>query len=39
VAVDLNGSLQGIYVGEMLRGTAGDNTFGDPNLTIASTAS
>ncbi len=35
VAVDLKGSLQGIYFGEMLRGTAGTNSFGDPNLTIA----
>jgi len=35
LAVDLKGSLQGIYFGEMLRGTAGTNSFGDPNLTIA----
>lgn len=35
VAVDLKGSLQGIYFGEMLRGTTGTNSFGDPNLTIA----
>jgi uncharacterized protein involved in outer membrane biogenesis len=35
VTVDLRGSLQGIYVGEMLRGAAGDNNFGDPNLKIA----
>ncbi|CAN5241420.1 hypothetical protein BH10PSE6_BH10PSE6_18660 [soil metagenome] len=35
VVVDLTGSLQGIYFGEMLRGTAGTNTFGDPNLTVA----
>lgn len=35
VVVDLQGSLQGIYVGEMLRDAAGDNNFGDPNLRIA----
>ncbi|HSI02464.1 MAG TPA: AsmA-like C-terminal region-containing protein, partial [Reyranella sp.] len=35
VVVDLKGSLQGIYVGEMLRGAAGGNNFGDPNLKIA----
>jgi hypothetical protein len=35
VVVDLTGSLQGIYLGEMLRGTAGTNSFGDPNLTVA----
>jgi uncharacterized protein involved in outer membrane biogenesis len=35
VVVDLKGSLQGIYFGEMLRGTAGSNTFGNPNLTVA----
>lgn len=35
VVVDLTGSLQGIYFGEMLRGTAGSNTFGDPNLTVS----
>lgn len=35
VTVDLRGSLQGIYVGEMLRDAAGDNNFGDPNLRIA----
>lgn len=35
VVVDLTGSLQGIYFGEMLRGTAGTNTFGDPNLTVS----
>ena len=33
LAVDLKGSLQGIYFGEMLRGTAGTNSFGDQNLT------
>jgi len=35
VVVDLTGSLRGIYVGEMLRGTAGGNTFGNPNLTVS----
>jgi uncharacterized protein involved in outer membrane biogenesis len=35
LAVDLNGSLQGIYFGEMLRGTAGTNSFGNDNLTVA----
>jgi len=35
VAVDLTGSLQGIYFGEMLRGTTGANSFGNPNLTVA----
>ena len=33
--VDLKGSLQGIYFGEMLRGTAGTNSFGNDNLTVA----
>ena len=35
LAVDLKGSLQGIYFGEMLRGTAGTNTFGNENLKVA----
>jgi hypothetical protein len=35
LSVDLAGSLQGIYLGEMLRGTAGTNTFGNDNLTVA----
>ena len=35
LALDLAGSLQGIYLGEMLRGTAGTNTFGNDNLTVA----
>lgn len=35
VVVDVTGSLQGIYLGELLRGAAGTNSFGDPNLTIA----
>lgn len=35
VAVDMTGSLQGIYVGEMLRGTAGTNNFNNPNLGLS----
>jgi hypothetical protein len=35
LAVNLKGSLQGIYFGEMLRGTAGTNSFGNDNLTVA----
>lgn len=35
VAVDLSGSVQGIYFGQMLRGTVGSNSFGDPNLMLA----
>ena len=35
LAVDLKGSLRGIYFGEMLRGTAGTNSFGNDNLTVA----
>lgn len=35
LAVDLAGSLQGIYLGEMLRGTAGRNSFGNDHLTVA----
>ena len=35
LAVDLRGSLQGIYFGEMLRGTAGTNSFGNDQLTVA----
>ncbi len=35
VAVDMTGSLQGIYVGQMLRGTAGTNSFNDPNLSVS----
>ncbi len=34
LALDLKGSLQGIYFGEMLRGAAGTNSFGNPNLTV-----
>jgi hypothetical protein len=35
LTVDLDGSLQGIYLGEMLRGTAGTNTFGNDHLGVA----
>ncbi|MCW5733468.1 MAG: AsmA family protein [Enhydrobacter sp.] len=35
LAIDMTGSLQGIYVGEMLRGTAGTNKFDNPNLGLA----
>lgn len=35
VIVDLVGSLQGIYLGEMLRGTAGTNNFNNPNLSVS----
>lgn len=35
MTVDIAGTLQGIYVGEMLRGTAGQNVFGNDNLTVA----
>jgi hypothetical protein len=35
LALDLQGSLQGIYLGEMLRGTAGTNTFGNQDLMIS----
>ncbi|WP_428671331.1 AsmA family protein [Reyranella sp.] len=35
VMVDMTGSLQGIYVGEMLRGTAGTNNFNNPNLSLS----
>ncbi|MGZ3341114.1 MAG: AsmA family protein, partial [Reyranella sp.] len=35
LALDLHGSLQGIYLGEMLRGTASTNTFGNQNLMIS----
>lgn len=33
--VDLAGSLQGIYLGEMLRGGAGTNVFGNDNLMVS----
>jgi len=35
VVVDMTGSLQGIHVGEMLRGTAGTNNFNNPNLSLS----
>jgi len=35
LTLDLQGSLQGIYLGEMLRGTAGTNTFGNQDLMIS----
>jgi hypothetical protein len=35
LSVDLRGSLQGIYLGELLRGTAGLNSFGNEHLTVA----
>lgn len=34
LALDLRGSLQGIYLGEMLRGTAGTNNFGNEHLRV-----
>jgi uncharacterized protein involved in outer membrane biogenesis len=33
--VDLMGSLQGIYLGELLRGGAGTNVFGNDNLMVS----
>jgi len=35
LALDLRGSLQGIYLSEMLRGTAGTNSFGNQNLMVS----
>ena len=35
LALDLQGSLQGIYLGEMLRGTAGTNSFGNQHLMVS----
>ena len=35
LALDLAGSLQGIYLGEMLRGAAGTNIFGNDQITVA----
>ena len=35
LALAMQGSLQGIYLGEMLRGTAGTNTFGNQDLMIS----
>ena len=35
LALDMKGSLQGIYLGEMLRGTAGTNIFGSDSLSVS----
>jgi uncharacterized protein involved in outer membrane biogenesis len=35
LAVDVRGDVRGIYLGEMLRGTAGTNNFGNEDLTVA----
>ena len=35
LAVDVKGDVRGIYIGEMLRGTAGTNNFGNSDLTVA----
>ena len=35
LALDFQGSLQGIHLGEMLQGAAGTNAFGNDNLTVA----
>ena len=35
MAVDVAGTLQGIYVGELLRGAAGQNVFGNEHLQVA----
>ena len=35
LTLDLQGSLQGIYLGEMLRGTGGTNTFGNQDLMVS----
>ena len=35
LAVDIKGDVRGIYLGEMLRGTAGTNNFGSDDLTVA----
>lgn len=35
LTVGLDGSLQGIYLGEMMRGTAGTNTFSNDHLGVA----
>jgi hypothetical protein len=35
LGLDFNGRLEGIYLGELLRGTVGDNNFGNPDLTLA----
>ena len=35
MSIDLTGSLQGIYLGELLRGTASTSTFGNDHLMVA----
>ena len=35
MTLDLRGSLQGIYLAEMLRGTAGTNNFGNEHLMVS----
>ncbi len=35
MTIDVAGTLQGIYVGEMLRGAAGQNVFGNEHLKVA----
>ena len=35
LAVDLKGDVKGIYVGQMLRDTAGSNSLGNSSLTVA----
>jgi uncharacterized protein involved in outer membrane biogenesis len=35
MTVDVAGTLQGIYVGELLRGAAGQNVFGNEHLKVA----
>ncbi len=35
LALDLKGTLQGIYLGEMLRGSAGTNLFGNEHLMVS----
>ena len=35
LTIDLKGSLQGIYLGEMLRGSAGTNSFGNEHLRVS----
>ena len=35
MTVDVAGTLQGIYLGEMLRGAAGQNVFGNEHLMVA----
>lgn len=35
LAIDLTGKLEGIYLGEMLRGAAGTNIFGSDSLSVS----